>query len=123
MFLTIMALKIFLEEQVDVAIIEVGIGGEYDYTNIFRSVNTQKYFLISQDFINFLIHCSNTAVVGISSIGLDHIQILGNTVEKIAFQKSGIMKANCISIASPDQSKEALRVLEKRAIEKKVTKF
>lgn len=36
MFLTIMALKIFLEEQVDVAILEVGIGGEYDYTNILR---------------------------------------------------------------------------------------
>lgn len=36
MFLTIMALKVFKEENVDVAIIEVGIGGEYDYTNLFR---------------------------------------------------------------------------------------
>lgn len=42
MFLTIMALKIFLTEQVDVAILEVGIGGEYDYTNILRSVRNYK---------------------------------------------------------------------------------
>lgn len=63
---------------------------------------------------------SNTAVVGMSAIGLDHVPILGNTVELIAFQKSGIMKPNCIAIASSDQPKAALEVLEKRAVEKKV---
>ena len=35
-FLTIMAFKVFLEEKVDVAIIEVGIGGEYDSTNVLK---------------------------------------------------------------------------------------
>lgn len=44
-------------------------------------------------------------------------------MELIAFQKSGIMKPDCIAIASSDQPKTALKVLEERAIEKKVINF
>uniref|UniRef100_A0A3Q2DIN5 tetrahydrofolate synthase n=1 Tax=Cyprinodon variegatus TaxID=28743 RepID=A0A3Q2DIN5_CYPVA len=69
-FLTILAFHIFLQEKVDLAVIEVGIGGAYDCTNIIR----------------------RPWVCGISSLGIDHTQILGDTIEKIAWQKGGIFK-------------------------------
>ncbi|PSN30712.1 Folylpolyglutamate synthase [Blattella germanica] len=77
-FLTVMAFNVFLAEKVDVAIIEVGIGGEYDCTNVIRHVST----------------------VGITSLALDHTDILGNTIEEIAWQKAGIMKPGSIAITS-----------------------
>lgn len=70
-FLQIMAFYIFVKEKVDVAIVEVGIGGEFDSTNILR----------------------NTEVVGITSLHLEHTQLLGDTIEEIAWQKSGIIKS------------------------------
>jgi folylpolyglutamate synthase len=71
-FLQVMAFYIFVKENVDVAIIEVGIGGQYDSTNIIR----------------------NTEVVGITALQLEHTQLLGNTLEEIAWQKAGIIKKN-----------------------------
>ena len=56
-FLTIMAIHAFIEEQVDVAVVEVGIGGEFDCTNVIPS----------------------PIVCGVSSLGLDHTDILGIT--------------------------------------------
>ncbi|XP_037963877.2 folylpolyglutamate synthase, mitochondrial isoform X1 [Plutella xylostella] len=72
-FLTVMAYNIFLQEKVDVAIVEVGIGGVVDYTNVLRKV----------------------PVVGVTSLGLDHTSILGGTIEQIARAKSGVMKRGC----------------------------
>ncbi|GAB0094970.1 Folylpolyglutamate synthase [Sergentomyia squamirostris] len=95
-FLTIMAFNVFLEENVDVAIMEVGIGGEYDCTNIVR----------------------NTKTVGITSLGLDHTQILGNTVEEIAWQKAGIIKQKS-HVFTVTQPAGCLEVIQKRASEKK----
>ncbi|ODN06462.1 Folylpolyglutamate synthase, mitochondrial [Orchesella cincta] len=69
-FLTLMAFHVFLEEHVDVVVLEVGIGGTNDCTNIIRK----------------------PVVVGISSLGLEHQVILGKTLEEIAIQKAGIMK-------------------------------
>lgn len=66
---TAMALLYFAKEKVDVAIIEVGLGGRLDCTNI-----------IMPD-----------ACI-ITNISPDHTQFLGNTLEKIAFEKAGIMK-------------------------------
>lgn len=51
----------------DCAIVEVGIGGQYDSTNILR----------------------NTELVGITALQLEHTQLLGHTLEEIAWQKSG----------------------------------
>ncbi|XP_065209631.1 folylpolyglutamate synthase, mitochondrial-like [Planococcus citri] len=101
MFLTVMAFKIFIEEKVQVAIIEVGIGGEYDCTNIL----------------------GNTAVVGVSSLGYDHIALLGKSIEEISWQKAGIMKPNCIAITTSDQPAKAMEVLKKRAEERKCALF
>ncbi|XP_044728349.1 folylpolyglutamate synthase, mitochondrial-like isoform X2 [Chrysoperla carnea] len=94
-FLTILAFNIFLSEKVDVAVVEVGIGGEYDCTNILRKV----------------------PVVGITSLGMDHTSLLGNTIEEIAWQKSGIMKPDCKAFTVP-QASNALKVLQNRSIEK-----
>ncbi|RZF40778.1 hypothetical protein LSTR_LSTR011295 [Laodelphax striatellus] len=95
-FLTVMAIHVFLSEKVDVAVIEVGIGGENDCTNIF----------------------SNTPIVGITSLGLDHTKLLGDRIEQIAWQKAGIMKAESTVIVSRDQPATALQVLRDRAHEK-----
>ncbi|XP_043723302.1 folylpolyglutamate synthase-like isoform X2 [Telopea speciosissima] len=91
-FLTLLALKIFVCEKVDVAIIEVGLGGELDSTNVIK----------------------DTLVCGISSLGMDHTEILGNTLAKIASHKAGIFKRKVPAFTVPQPS-EALDVLQRRA--------
>lgn len=91
-FLTVMAYYVFLKEKVDVAIIEVGIGGQYDSTNVIKS----------------------PYVCGVTSLGLDHVNILGDTIEKIARQKAGIFKQGVAAFTAP-QPKEALAVLSEWA--------
>ncbi|WP_104736371.1 bifunctional folylpolyglutamate synthase/dihydrofolate synthase [Hanstruepera ponticola] len=66
-----MAFDYFAKQDVDIAVIEVGLGGRLDSTNII-----------------------NPKVSVITNIGFDHIQFLGNTLEKIAFEKAGIIKQN-----------------------------
>ncbi len=69
---TIIALLYFYNNNVDVVILETGLGGLYDCTNAI----------------------SNSVLSIITSISFDHMHILGNTLEKIAYQKAGIMKSN-----------------------------
>ncbi|NWH79817.1 FOLC protein, partial [Piaya cayana] len=97
-FLTIMAFHVFLQEKVDLAVVEVGIGGAYDCTNIIRA----------------------PVVCGVSSLGIDHISILGDTMEKIAWQKGGIFKPGvpAFTVAQPERP---LEVLRDRARERKVS--
>ncbi|MFN3504583.1 MAG: bifunctional folylpolyglutamate synthase/dihydrofolate synthase [Caldimicrobium sp.] len=66
---TALAFLYFAEEEVDVAVIEVGLGGRLDATNVI-----------------------NPEVSIITTIGFDHTKYLGNTIEKIAFEKAGIIK-------------------------------
>jgi len=94
-FLTILMFHIFLEANIDVAIIEVGIGGELDSTNILR----------------------NPVCVSVTSLGLEHTALLGNTLEEIAYQKSGIFKPHAVAFTVP-QPESAMRILQKRAIER-----
>ncbi|XP_041429197.1 folylpolyglutamate synthase, mitochondrial isoform X1 [Xenopus laevis] len=93
-FLTIMAFHIFLEQKVDLAVLEVGIGGAYDCTNIIR----------------------NPLVCGVSSLDIDHTSILGDTIEKIAWQKGGIFKSG-VPAFTVSQPAGPLEVLRKRAEE------
>ena len=58
-------------------------------------------------------------VCGISSLGLDHVKILGDTIDKIAWQKAGIFKKERPAVTVP-QLPEAMRVLYERAEEKQV---
>jgi len=66
-----MAFEYFAQEQVDIAIIEVGLGGRLDSTNIITPILSL-----------------------ITNISLDHTDILGDTISKIAYEKAGIVKAN-----------------------------
>jgi dihydrofolate synthase / folylpolyglutamate synthase len=81
---TAMAFDHFVREQVDVAVIEVGLGGRLDSTNVITPV-----------------------AAGISSIGLDHVQYLGDTLEQIAREKAGIFKRGVPAVIG--ESDPALR--------------
>ncbi|KAF5878608.1 putative tetrahydrofolylpolyglutamate synthase protein [Botrytis fragariae] len=91
-YLNLMSYHVFLQEGVDAAIYEVGVGGEYDSTNI----------------------VDRPAVTGISSLGIDHVFTLGDTIDKIAWHKAGIQKAGVPSF-TVNQKPEAMKVVEKRA--------
>ncbi|CAN6293034.1 unnamed protein product [Urochloa humidicola] len=93
-FLTLLAFKIFSDEQVDAAVLEVGLGGKYDATNVVRA----------------------PLVCGISSLGYDHMGILGNTLGEIAGEKAGILKKGVPAYTVP-QPEEAMSVLMHRASE------
>jgi dihydrofolate synthase/folylpolyglutamate synthase len=84
---TAMAFVYFADKGVEEAVIEVGMGGRLDATNV-----------IYPD-------CS-----GITKIGLEHTQYLGDTLEKIAFEKAGIVKPG-VPVVAADGSKEVLNVI------------
>ena len=90
-----MAFDYFAKKKVDIAIVEVGLGGRYDSTNII-----------------------NPEVSLITNIGLDHTDILGDTLGKIAFEKAGIIKSNTPVVVSESQE-EIKAIFEKIAVEKK----
>src|SRR5690554_603440 len=88
-----LAFDFFAKEKVDLAVIEVGMGGRLDSTNIITP-------LISV----------------ITNIGLDHTQFLGTTLTEIAFEKAGIIKPN-IPVVVGEYTTETRRVFEKKATE------
>ncbi|MCH2033297.1 MAG: bifunctional folylpolyglutamate synthase/dihydrofolate synthase [Tenacibaculum sp.] len=85
-----MAFDYFANEEVDIAVIEVGLGGRLDSTNI-----------ISPELSI------------ITNIGLDHVQILGDTLEKIAIEKAGIIKPNTPVVIGEKQVETAQVFIEK----------
>lgn len=96
-YLTLMSWHVFLQEGVDVAVYETGIGGEFDATNVVE----------------------RPVASGISTLGIDHVFVLGDTVEKIAWHKAGIMKTGSPAF-TVEQYPGAAEVLKDRAKEKKV---
>lgn len=88
---TALAFWFFAEQEVEIAIIEAGLGGRLDSTNIIRP-----------------------AVSVITSIGLDHQNVLGDTIEEIAAEKAGIIK-NDIPVVIGNISGSAKTVIEKTA--------
>jgi folylpolyglutamate synthase len=95
-YLTLMAFHTYLCENVDTAVIECGIGGEYDSTNILVS----------------------PTVGAVTSLGIDHTAVLGETIEEIAWHKAGIFKptTRTKTVYTVDsQPQAALNVLEDRA--------
>ncbi|GAA6028985.1 hypothetical protein JCM8097_001538 [Rhodosporidiobolus ruineniae] len=98
-YLTIMAMHVFLQEKVDATILEVGVGGTYDSTNIVPSPIT----------------------TGVTALGIDHIWVLGKTIPEIAHQKGGIYKEGVPALAL--QQEDGLDVLESRAKELKASSF
>ncbi|KAJ0892603.1 putative tetrahydrofolate synthase [Helianthus annuus] len=91
-FLALLAFKTFAAEQVDVAIMEVGLGGKFDATNVVQT----------------------PVVCGIASLGYDHTEILGDTLAAIAGEKAGIFKKGVPAFTVP-QPDEAMDVLKEKA--------
>ena len=90
---TAMAFRYFAEEKVDVAVVEVGLGGRLDCTNIIRP-----------------------DLCIITNISLDHVQFLGDTLEKIAGEKAGIIKSG-IPVVIGETTPETRPVFQKKAEE------
>ncbi len=93
-FTTLMAYIYFMEKKIDIAVIETGMGGRLDATNIVKPV-----------------------VSVITNIGFDHEKHLGDSVEKIAFEKCGIVKKGIPVITGCVE--KALDVIKKVCLEKK----
>lgn len=81
--------KYFAEEKVDFAVIEVGLGGRLDATNV-----------------------ADSLVSVITNVGLEHTQILGDTIKKIAKEKSGIIKQNGVLLTASEEE-DVIDVLRK----------
>ncbi len=93
---TAIAFLYFYEEKCDFVLLETGLGGRLDATNIIEK---------------------NICSV-ITSISYDHTQFLGDTLSDIAYEKCGIIKENC-PVVSIEQDDEAMSVIEKVSKEKK----
>lgn len=90
-FTTIMAFEYFYQQGVDFAIIEVGLGGRLDSTNIIQPL-----------------------VAAITNVQLDHQNILGDTIEEIAAEKAGIIKPH-IPIISGDETDTVKNIIRQKA--------
>ena len=99
-FMTLLAFHVFITERVAATLLEVGIGGMYDSTNI----------------------VNHPIVTGVTPLGLDHTAILGNTIEEIAVQKAGIFKsgAPAMTTAQPENALDAMRAYAEKV---NVSKF
>ena len=97
--ITTIAYDYFASEQVDVAIMEVGMGGLLDSTNVCQPILT-----------------------GITTIGLDHVALLGDSLEAIAEQKAGIIKQG-IPLVTGRISPEALSVIDQIAKAKQASRL
>ena len=82
----------FLDKKVDVVLLETGMGGRLDATNVVKK----------------------PIATVIASIGMDHMQFLGDTLEKIASEKAGIIKEGC-PVISYDNTKEVNEVIKNKA--------
>lgn len=92
---TALGMKIFAEEKCDVVVLETGLGGKWDATNIIE----------------------NPLCTVITSIGLDHTAVLGDTIEEIAEEKCGIIKENGVTVTAPQKTK-VLDIIRKKAKDK-----
>jgi len=90
--LTAIAFTYFGEQEIDFQVLEVGLGGRLDATNVVRP-----------------------EVAVITSISMDHAEVLGDSLAKIAWEKSGIIKPGAIVVSSPQQG-EAERVIEEACL-------
>jgi folylpolyglutamate synthase len=93
-YLTLMAYHLFISENVDSAVIECGIGGEYDTTNVLPA----------------------PSVAAVTALGIDHVGMLGGTINEIAWHKAGVFKPGTSAYTVP-QPTPALEVLQTRAQE------
>ena len=99
-FIFLMGMLLFQEEGTDVVVLETGLGGRLDATNVIP----------------------DPLVTVIVSIGFDHMKYLGSTIEAIAGEKAGIIKEG-VTVVADDTSEEALAVIRAKAKEKNAPLF
>ncbi|SCV05808.1 LANO_0H15632g1_1 [Lachancea nothofagi CBS 11611] len=98
-YLTLLSFHVFVQEGCDSCIYEVGVGGEYDSTNIIEK----------------------PTACGVSLLGIDHTFMLGDTIEEIAWNKGGIFKKSAAAFTIASQPTGGLKILHERALERKTT--
>lgn len=91
---TVMGFLYFRDKKCDIVVLETGMGGELDSTNIVK----------------------NTCVAVLTSISRDHMRFLGKTLPEIAAQKAGIIKKGC-HVITVEQKAEVMEVITKKAAE------
>ncbi|AQT70255.1 Folylpolyglutamate synthase [Anaerohalosphaera lusitana] len=91
--MTTMAFMYFADKEADIAIVETGLGGRLDSTNVVQPL-----------------------LVGITNISIDHQNLLGNSLPEIAAEKAGIIKEG-VPVVTVPQHADAMRVIKKRALE------
>lgn len=91
--ITVLMLLYFKKENIDFGVIEVGLGGTLDSTNVIKPI-----------------------IQVITSISFDHTNLLGNTLEKIAREKAGIIKKGIPTVIYPQQE-EVLKVIKNKCFE------
>ncbi len=87
--MTSSALLYFAQQKVDIAVIETGLGGRFDATRVV-----------------------NPLVCVITSLSLDHTDLLGNTLAEIAFEKAGIMKPGIPVVVAPQKAEALSKLLD-----------
>lgn len=97
--ITALALLWFAREKCDLVVLETGLGGRYDATNA----------------------VPHTLVAAITRIGYDHMELLGDTLDKIAAEKAGIIKEGAAVVCYPEQPVEAMGAILSAAAEAHTT--
>lgn len=132
--LTATAFEIFSNKRVQVAVVEVGLGGRLDATNVLESATVELPSLSSSE--SGLKHatplpidrfesdsknkkCGVLATV-ITKIGLDHQSFLGDTLAKIAYQKAGIIKKGVPCIVDGSNEEETLNTISQVSAEENI---
>ncbi|MDQ3635125.1 MAG: bifunctional folylpolyglutamate synthase/dihydrofolate synthase [Acidobacteriota bacterium] len=95
--ITCIAQMVFADENVEIAILETGLGGRFDATT-----------------------ATEAEIVAITPIDLDHIKTLGDTIEKIAIEKASIIREGVKAVIA-EQKYEAMRIILSKCVEKKVS--
>ncbi len=88
-FLTAMAFLCFACQKIDIAVVEVGLGGRFDATNVITPIASV-----------------------LTNVELDHTDLLGDTIEQIAWEKAGIAKKD-VPLVTGERKREAFRVIER----------
>ncbi len=98
-FTTACAMLYFAEQECDIVVLEVGLGGRFDATNVIDSPE----------------------VCIMTHVALDHMAVLGNTVEEIAADKSHIIKSESTLVNYPEQKESVNAILQKRCYDMRAT--
>lgn len=83
-----LAFLYFADKKCDIVILEAGMGGREDATNLI----------------------TRTLAAVLMPIGMDHMQFLGGTLDKIAYQKAGIIKKGCVAVSAAQQEEAAAEI-------------